>query len=78
MLAIELAPVRVNALAPGQIDTLREIIGDEGNRARVEAAAAKLPVARIGTPEEAAHAALFLMENGFMTGATLDVDGGER
>jgi NAD(P)-dependent dehydrogenase (short-subunit alcohol dehydrogenase family) len=78
VLAIELAPVRVNALAPGQIDTLREIIGDEGNRARVEAAAAKLPVARIGTPEEAAHAALFLMENGFMTGATLDVDGGER
>jgi NAD(P)-dependent dehydrogenase (short-subunit alcohol dehydrogenase family) len=78
VLAIELAPLRINALAPGQIDTLREIIGEEGNRARNEAAAAKLPLGRIGTPQEVAHAALFLMENGFTTGTTLDVDGGER
>lgn len=78
VLAIELAPVRINALAPGQIDTLRDIIGEEANRGRIAAAAAKLPVGRIGTPEDAAHAALFLMENGFVTGSTLDVDGGER
>jgi NAD(P)-dependent dehydrogenase (short-subunit alcohol dehydrogenase family) len=78
VLAIELAPVRVNALVPGQIDTLRDIIGEQANRGRVEAAAAKLPVGRIGSPEDVAHAALFLAENGFTTGATLDVDGGER
>jgi len=78
VLAIELAPIRVNALVPGQIDTLREIIGEEANRGRVQAAAGKLPVGRIGTPDDVAHAALFLAENGFTTGAALDVDGGER
>jgi NAD(P)-dependent dehydrogenase (short-subunit alcohol dehydrogenase family) len=78
VLAIELAPVRINALAPGQTDTLAELIGEEGNRARNEAAAAKLPLGRVGTPEDMAHAALFLAENRFTTGVTLDVDGGER
>ena len=78
VLAIELAPIRINALVPGQIDTLREIIGEEANRGRAEAAAAKLPVGRIGTPEDVAHAALFLLENRFTTGTALDVDGGER
>ena len=78
VLAIELAPIRINALVPGQVDTLREIIGDEANRGRAEAAAAKLPVGRIGTPEDLAHAALFLVENRFTTGMALDVDGGER
>jgi len=78
VLAIELAPVRINALAPGQVDTLAELIGDEANRARNEAAAAKLPLGRVGTPEDIAHAALFLAENRFTTGVTLDVDGGER
>ena len=78
VLDIELAPIRINALVPGQIDTLREIIGEEANRGRAEAAAAKLPVGRIGTPEDVAHAALFLLENRFTTGTALDVDGGER
>ena len=78
VLAIELAPIRINALVPGQIDTLRELIGEQANRGRVEAAAAKLPVGRIGTPEDVAHAALFLAENRFTTGTVLDVDGGER
>jgi len=78
VLAIELAPIRINALVPGQVDTLREIIGDEANRDRAEAAAATLPVGRIGTPDDLAHAALFLLENRFTTGTALDVDGGER
>jgi NAD(P)-dependent dehydrogenase (short-subunit alcohol dehydrogenase family) len=78
VLAIELAPVRINALVPGQVDTLGELIGEEANRGRVEAAAAKLPLGRIGTPDDIAHAALFLAENRFTTGITLDVDGGER
>ena len=78
ILAIELAPVRINALVPGQVDTLLEIIGEPANRGRAEAAAAKLPVGRIGTADDLAHAALFLIENRFTTGTTLDVDGGER
>jgi NAD(P)-dependent dehydrogenase (short-subunit alcohol dehydrogenase family) len=78
VLAIELAPVRINALVPGQVDTLVELIGEEANQARIEAAAAKLPLGRIGTPDDIAHAALFLAENRFTTGITLDVDGGER
>jgi NAD(P)-dependent dehydrogenase (short-subunit alcohol dehydrogenase family) len=77
VLAIELAPLRINALAPGQVDTLERILGAEGNRARKEAAARKLPLQRIGTPEEIAHMALCLAENTFMTGAIVDVDGGE-
>jgi len=77
VLARELAPLRINALAPGQIDTLRDIIGPEANEAR-KGACATLPVGRIGTPEEAAHAALFLAENSFATGAVLDVDGGQQ
>jgi len=43
----------------------------------VEAIAAKLPVKRIGKPEDIADAVLFLMGNGFITGATLLVDGGD-
>jgi NAD(P)-dependent dehydrogenase (short-subunit alcohol dehydrogenase family) len=35
-------------------------------------------VRRTGTPEDVAHAVLFLMENGFVTGTVLDVDGGHR
>ena len=78
VLALELAPIRINALVPGQVDTLREIIGEAANQGRNAAAAAKLPVGRIGTPDDLAHAALFLLENGFTTGTALDVDGGER
>lgn len=76
VLAIELAPIRVNALVPGQVDTLERILGPEGNRSRIESAANALPLGRIGTVEEIAHAALFLAENTFMTGASIDVDGG--
>jgi NAD(P)-dependent dehydrogenase (short-subunit alcohol dehydrogenase family) len=77
VLAIELAPIRVNALVPGQVDTLERILGPQGNRARIESAAAALPLKRIGTVEEIAHAALFLAENTFVTGACIDVDGGQ-
>ncbi len=76
VLAIELAPVRINALSPGQIDTLADIIGSDANAQRKDSCTS-LPVGRIGTPAEAAHAALFLAENRFVTGTTLDVDGGQ-
>jgi NAD(P)-dependent dehydrogenase (short-subunit alcohol dehydrogenase family) len=67
-----------SAVFPGQVDTLVELIGEEANHVRVEAAAARLPLGRIGTPDDIAHAALFLAQNRFTTGITLDVDGGER
>ena len=74
-LALDLAPVRVNAVAPGIIDTplwdnfgpIRESILSSGS---------KLPVGRIGKPEEIAEAVVFLMSNGFVNGIVLPVDGG--
>ena len=74
-LALELAPVRVNAIAPGLIDT--PLIGE----ARTEAAKwakDKLPVRRMGLAEEVAQAVILLMTNGFITGEVLHIDGGGR
>jgi len=76
-LAIELAPLRVNAVSPGWVDTeiWETLVG--ADRARVQATqAARLPVKRIGRPEEIAEAFLFLLTNGFMTGTVLRIDGG--
>lgn len=68
-LAIELAPIRVNTVCAGVIDTamLDKVFGDK-RQATVEAIAAKLPVKRIGKPEEIADAILFLVGNGFVMG----------
>jgi NAD(P)-dependent dehydrogenase (short-subunit alcohol dehydrogenase family) len=76
-LAIELAPIRVNTIAPGFIDTplIDELVGAL-KTALIEREASRLPVKRIGTPEDIADAVLFLMKNGFVTGITLTVYGG--
>jgi NAD(P)-dependent dehydrogenase (short-subunit alcohol dehydrogenase family) len=77
-LAVELAPLRVNTVCAGVIDTemLDKVFGQQ--RAEVvKIIAEKLPVKRIGKPEEIADAVLFLMGNGFVTGATLLIDGGD-
>jgi NAD(P)-dependent dehydrogenase (short-subunit alcohol dehydrogenase family) len=77
-LAVELAPIRVNAISPGVIDTgAWDSLGDEGKRAYFQHIAAGNPAGRIGTAEDVASAALFAMNNTFMTGMTLKVDGGE-
>jgi NAD(P)-dependent dehydrogenase (short-subunit alcohol dehydrogenase family) len=74
-LALDLAPIRVNVVAPGLIDTpLWDAFGPQ--REVFAARAAKLPVGRIGRPEEVAEAVLFLMTNGFVTGTVLAIDGG--
>lgn len=79
-LALELAPVRVNAITPGMIDTplWSARLTPEQQRAHFAAVAATLPVGRFGTAEDVAHAVLFLLENGFTTGTVLDIDGGQR
>ncbi|HCF9151643.1 TPA: SDR family oxidoreductase [Pseudomonas aeruginosa] len=76
-LALDLAPLRVNTLQPGYVDTpLFDGIFGEQRDAILAAAGAKLPVGRIGRPEELADAVLFLMKNGYVTGINLVVDGG--
>ncbi|OBI47265.1 SDR family oxidoreductase [Mycobacterium sp. E796] len=77
-LAVELAPVRVNAISPGVIDTgAWDAFGDDGKRDYFKDIADGNPVGRIGTADDIAGAALFAMTNTFMTGVTLKVDGGE-
>jgi NAD(P)-dependent dehydrogenase (short-subunit alcohol dehydrogenase family) len=75
--ALELAPTRVNVIALGVVDTPTWHGMPEAARAAffVEVAG-KLPVGRIGRPEDIAQAAVFLMVNGFTTGTVLHVDGG--
>ena len=74
-LALDLAPSRVNAVAPGLIDTpLWDAFGPQ--REAIIARGASLPVGRIGRPEEVAEAVLFLMSNGYVTGTVLAIDGG--
>ena len=78
-LALELAPVRVNAVSPGWTDTpFWDTIAPTNKSALFAAQAARLPARRIGRPEDAAHAILFLLQNTFTTGTVLDVDGGHR
>lgn len=78
-LALELAPIRVNTLSPGPINTpiFDKALG-EGRDAFVAGLEQSLPLHRLGSAGEAGAAAVFLMTNGFMNGATLNIDGGAR
>ena len=78
-LAVELAPTRVNAVAPGLIDTPYWSKLDSAKRAAMfDAGARAVPVGRVGTAEDVAQAVLFLAANSFVTGIVLDVDGGRH
>lgn len=77
-LAVELAPVRVNALSPGIVDSGAWDAMGGGKQAMFDATAARNPVRRVGTPADISAAAIALLTNGFITGATLHVDGGGR
>jgi NAD(P)-dependent dehydrogenase (short-subunit alcohol dehydrogenase family) len=78
-LAVELAPIRVNAIAPGTIDTgAYDALGDERKAALFHARSATNPARRIGTADDIAAAALMALTNGFLTGVSIPVDGGEH
>lgn len=78
-LSIELAPVRVNAITPGLIDTplLHDAYGAQRDTI-VNSRAAVLPGKRIGAAAEVAQAIVMLMTNAYITGEVLHVDGGGR
>jgi NAD(P)-dependent dehydrogenase (short-subunit alcohol dehydrogenase family) len=77
--ALELAPVRVNALAAGFVDTplSARLLGSDLDHRR-EQLAATLPIRRVVEPADVAALALHLMTNTALTGATYDVDGGQQ
>lgn len=78
-LAVELAPIRVNAVSPGWVDTpIWEFVAGEKKEETLGAMAKRLPVGRVGRPEDIADAIRFLIGNGFTTGETLHVEGGHR
>ncbi|MET9231695.1 SDR family oxidoreductase [Lentzea sp. NPDC003310] len=77
-LAVELAPIRVNAVSPGTVDTgAYDALGAERKAALFASREATSPAGRVGRADEIAGAVLFLLTNGFTTGVTLGVDGGE-
>ncbi|SFG53633.1 SDR family oxidoreductase [Streptomyces mirabilis] len=76
-LATELSPVRVNAVAPGAIDTpWWSFLPDDAKEAQFAAAAEGLPARRIGTPDDVADAIRYLIGSTYVTGTILPVDGG--
>jgi NAD(P)-dependent dehydrogenase (short-subunit alcohol dehydrogenase family) len=78
-LALELAPIRANVIAPGFVDTAlsASLLGD-GLDARREQLRATLPIRRVVGPDDVAALAVHLMSNSALTGATYDVDGGQQ
>lgn len=72
-LAVELAPVRVNGVAPGTVAWPERMRDDADARRRVEAG---IPLGRIGTPQDVAGAVVFLASAPHVTGQVLAVDGG--
>jgi len=78
-LALELAPVRVNLIAAGFVDTplSASLLGDD-LEARREELRAKLPIGRVVGPADVAALAVHIMTNTALTGATYDIDGGQQ
>jgi NAD(P)-dependent dehydrogenase (short-subunit alcohol dehydrogenase family) len=78
-LALELAPVRVNLIAAGFVDTplSAELLGDELENRRNHLRAT-LPIRRVVGPADVAALAVHIMANTALTGATYDIDGGQQ
>ncbi len=78
-LALEVAPIRVNLIAAGFVDTplSAELLGDQLDARRAELRAT-LPIRRVVGPADIAALAVHLMTNTAVTGATFDIDGGQQ
>ena len=78
-LAVEVAPIRVNLIAAGFVDTplSATLLGDDLDARRAQLRAT-LPIGRVGGPQDVAALAVQLMTNTALTGATYDIDGGEQ
>lgn len=78
-LALEIAPVRVNLIAAGFVDTplSASLLGDQLDKRRDELRST-LPIGRVVTPDDVAALAIHLMVNTALTGATYDIDGGQQ
>ena len=76
---MKLAPVRVNLIAPGFVDTplSASLLGDQLEARRNQLRSA-LPIGRVVGPSDVAALAVHLMVNTALTGATYDVDGGQQ
>ncbi|WP_460725909.1 SDR family oxidoreductase [Nocardia heshunensis] len=78
-LAVELSPIRVNAVSPGWVLTdIWDAMPWDDKDERLRAMADKLPAQRLGRPEDIAAAVLSVIHNPFITGTVLHVDGGHR
>jgi NAD(P)-dependent dehydrogenase (short-subunit alcohol dehydrogenase family) len=78
-LALEIAPVRVNLIAAGFVDTplSAELLGDQLEQRRTQLRAT-LPIGRVVGPADVAALAVHIMANTALTGATFDIDGGQQ
>jgi NAD(P)-dependent dehydrogenase (short-subunit alcohol dehydrogenase family) len=78
-LALQIAPVRVNLIAAGFVDTpLSASLLGEGLEARRQELRESLPIGRVVGPDDVAALAVHLMSNTALTGATYDIDGGQQ
>jgi len=79
-LAVELAPIRVNAVSPGWTDTpiWQAIMPADRKAEAFSAMSAKIPARRVGRPEDIAQAIAATTTNGFLSGSVLYADGGQR
>lgn len=76
-LALELAPIRVNIISSGVVDTpAYDWMGEEQKQGFLMQRGKHIPIGRVGQPEELAHAIESVLDNQYITGAILDVDGG--
>ncbi|MEU3569090.1 SDR family oxidoreductase [Kitasatospora sp. NPDC036755] len=77
-LAVEIAPVRVNAVSPGIVDTGSWDGLGAGKEAFLRGVAERNPARRVGAPEDLVKAVLYAIDNPYVTGTVLHVDGGGR
>jgi NAD(P)-dependent dehydrogenase (short-subunit alcohol dehydrogenase family) len=76
-LAVDLAPIRINVVSPGIVETPAYAgIPEHNRKAMFEGMAAQLPVGRIAQPEDIGETYVYLAKNGFTTGTTVIIDGG--